>query len=165
MAQAVDFVVDRGVLVDVRVRLLDVRLGLVVVVVGDEVLDRVVGKEALELLVQLGGERLVVREDERRLLNLLDHPRDGVGLPRAGDTEQCLPVHPSAIARRQLFDCLGLVARGVERGVDAELAVDVWSVDREGAAGVAHCLPSGWMDLSRVVHVKITRGKLMQRSL
>ena len=42
----------------------DVGLGLVVVVVGDEVLDRVVGEEVLELAVELGGERLVGGEDE-----------------------------------------------------------------------------------------------------
>ena len=41
VAQAVDLVVDRRVLLDVEVLRGDVRLGLVVVVVGDEVLDRV----------------------------------------------------------------------------------------------------------------------------
>ena len=60
-AQAVDVLVDRGVLLDVDVPLRDVRLGLVVVVVADEVADGVVREEALELLVELGGERLVVR--------------------------------------------------------------------------------------------------------
>ena len=53
---------------DVGVGARDVGLGLVVVVVGDEVLDRVVGEEALELAVELGGERLVGREDERGAL-------------------------------------------------------------------------------------------------
>ena len=42
VAQLVDLVVDVGVLVDVGVGARDVRLGLVVVVVGDEVLDGVV---------------------------------------------------------------------------------------------------------------------------
>ena len=40
-AQPVDLLVDRGLLLDVGVRLRDVGLGLVVVVVGDEVLDGV----------------------------------------------------------------------------------------------------------------------------
>ena len=44
--QARDVVVLRGVLLDVEIGLRDVRLGLVVVVVGDEVLDRVVGKNS-----------------------------------------------------------------------------------------------------------------------
>ncbi len=57
--QPLDLVVDRGVLLDVGVRLRDVRLGLVVVVVGDEVLDRVVGQQLAELVGQLRGQRLV----------------------------------------------------------------------------------------------------------
>ena len=62
VAQPVDVVVPRRVLLDVEVGLRDVRLGLVVVVVGDEVLDRVVGEELPELVAELGGERLVVRD-------------------------------------------------------------------------------------------------------
>ena len=69
-AEAVDVLVDRRVLLDVDVALRDVGLGLVVVVVADEVVDGVVREEALELLVELGGERLVVGQDERRLAEL-----------------------------------------------------------------------------------------------
>ena len=64
--QPLDLVVDRRVLLDVGVRLRDVRLGLVVVVVGDEVLDRVVGQQLAELVGQLGGQRLVRRHHQRR---------------------------------------------------------------------------------------------------
>ena len=87
--QPVDLLVDRGVLLDVDVLLRDVRLGLVVVVVADEVLDRVVGEELLELAVELGRERLVVREHQRRLLDLLDHVRHRGVLPE--------PVTPSRV--------------------------------------------------------------------
>ena len=59
VAQPVDLVVDRAVLLDVRVARGHVGLGLVVVVVGDEVLDPVVGEELAELVGQLGGQRLV----------------------------------------------------------------------------------------------------------
>ena len=64
VAEAVDLVVDRGVLLDVRVGRWDVRLGLVVVVVADEVLDPVVGEELAHLLGELGGEALVRGEDQ-----------------------------------------------------------------------------------------------------
>ena len=90
VAQAVDLVVDRRVLLDVRVARRDVRLGLVVVVVADEVLDPVVGEELAHLLGQLGGEALVGGEDQRRPLRLLDRPGDGRRLARAGDAEQRL---------------------------------------------------------------------------
>ncbi|CAM5533100.1 hypothetical protein SALBM217S_00878 [Streptomyces griseoloalbus] len=62
VAQPLDLLVDRGVLLDVGVRLRDVRLGLVVVVVRDEVLDRVVRQKLAELVGQLGGEGLVRRQ-------------------------------------------------------------------------------------------------------
>ncbi len=45
--QPINFLVDRGVLLDVNVPLRYVRLGLVVVVVADEVMDSVVRKESL----------------------------------------------------------------------------------------------------------------------
>ena len=44
----------------------NVGLRLVVVVVADEVLDRVLGKEPAELLEELRGERLVVDHHQRR---------------------------------------------------------------------------------------------------
>ncbi len=66
--------VDRGILLDIGVRLRDVRLRLVVVVVGDEVLDRVVREQFSKLVGQLGGQRLVRRHHQRRALHLLDQP-------------------------------------------------------------------------------------------
>jgi hypothetical protein len=68
VAHAVDLLVDRGFLLDIGVGARDIGLGLVVVVIGDEILDRVVGEEALELAVELRRQRLVGREDQRRAL-------------------------------------------------------------------------------------------------
>ena len=90
VAQAVDLLVDRGVLLDVEVLRRDVRLGLVVVVVGDEVLDRVLREELAELVAELRGQRLVVGDHERRALDLLDRERHRGRLARAGDAEQRL---------------------------------------------------------------------------
>ena len=76
-AHLLDVLVDRRVLLDVRVGRRHVRLGLVVVVVRNEVLDRVVREELAHLAVELRGERLVVREDQRRSLERFDHVRHG----------------------------------------------------------------------------------------
>jgi hypothetical protein len=54
------------VFLDVRVRRRDVRLGLVVVVVGHEVANGVLGEERAKLVVELSGQRLVRGEYERR---------------------------------------------------------------------------------------------------
>ncbi len=88
VAQPLDLVVDRGVLLDEGVRLRHIGLGLVVVVVGDEVLDRVVGHQLAELVRQLRRERLVVREYEGRALHLLDEPGGGRRLAGTRGAEQ-----------------------------------------------------------------------------
>ena len=90
VAQPVDVVVPRGVLLDVEVGLRDVRLGLVVVVVRDEVLDRVVREELAELVAELRRERLVVGDDQRRPADLLDRPRHRRRLAGAGRADQRL---------------------------------------------------------------------------
>jgi hypothetical protein len=63
MAHAVDLLVDRRFLLDIDVGARDVGLRLIVVVIRDEVLDRVVREEGFELAVELGRERLVRREE------------------------------------------------------------------------------------------------------
>ena len=90
VAHAVDLLVDRGFLLDIGVGARDIGLGLIIIVVGDEIFDRVVGEEALELAVELRGERLVGRQDQRRALRRLDDFGHREGLARAGDAEQHL---------------------------------------------------------------------------
>ena len=110
VAQPVDLVVDRAVLLDVRVGRRDVRLGLVVVVVGDEVLDPVLREELPELGRELRGQRLVGREHERRPLRLRDHVGDREALARAGDAEQRLELVAPLDAVDERRDRLRLVA-------------------------------------------------------
>ena len=90
MAHAVDLLVDGGFLLDIGVGARDVGLRLVVVVIGDEVLDRVVGEERLELAIELRRQRLVRRQDQRRALRRLDDLGHRESLAGAGDAEQHL---------------------------------------------------------------------------
>ena len=99
----------------------DVRLGLVVVVVRDEVLDGVRGAETAAARRRAGrpasccGERTSVG-----LAVVGDDVRQRHRLARPGDAEQRLvPVAPLE-PRRQLGDGLGLVAGGLEGGDDLE---------------------------------------------
>ena len=139
--QPLDLLVDRGVLLDVGVGLRDVRLGLVVVVVRDEVLDRVVGQQLAELVGQLRGQRLVGRHDQGRALELLDQPRGGGRLAGAGGAQQHHVVLPGLDPPGQLGDRLGLVAgRAVvaddlERGHGA-LEFGHWSHGENGTRRV-----------------------------
>ncbi len=120
MPHAVDLLVDRGFLLDIGVGARNVGLRLVVIVIADEIFDRVVGKEAPELAVELRRQRLVGRKDQRRALRLLDHLRHGEGLAGAGDAEQHLHAVVALHALDQLFDRERLVALGLEVGLDDE---------------------------------------------
>jgi hypothetical protein len=120
--EPLDLVVDRGVLLDVRVGLRDVRLGLVVVVVRDEVLDRVVREQLAELVGELGGERLVRLDHQRRPLDLLDHPGDARGLTGTGRAEQDhvrfarIDPFDDLLDRRRLVTGRRVVGDHLERG-------------------------------------------------
>ena len=111
--QPVDLVVGGGILGDIGVRMGDIRLWLVVVVVGDEVLHRVVGEELLELRAQLGGQGLVVGQHQRGPLHLLDDLGHGKGLAGSGNAQQHLLLQPVLDALRQRGNGLRLVPGGL----------------------------------------------------
>ena len=99
-AHLLHMLVDRRVLLDVGVGRRDVRFGLVVVVVGDEVLHRIAREELPHLAIELGGEGLVGSEHQGRPLSGADDVGDGEGLAGPGYSEQGLvgkavpePVH------------------------------------------------------------------------
>ena len=61
-----------GILGDVGVRRRHISLGLVVVVVGDKILHCVVWEEFFEFAVELCRQSLVMGDDQRGLIQLLD---------------------------------------------------------------------------------------------
>ena len=105
-AQALDLLVDVGLLLDVEVVARDVGLRLIVVVVADVVFDGVAREEFFELGVKLRRQRLVVREDQRRALGFLDDLSDGEGFARAGRAEQHLIMQPAVQALDQFAQSL-----------------------------------------------------------
>ena len=112
VAHPVDLLVDRGFLLDIGVRARHIGFRLIVVVIGDEIFDGVVRKETLELAIELGGQRLVGRQDQGRALGALDDIGDGKGLARAGDAEQDLGLVMVADPRDEILDRRRLVAHG-----------------------------------------------------
>ena len=110
--QAVDFLIDGGVLFNKGIRVGDICLRLVVVVVGHEVFHRVVGEELLELLAQLGGQDLIVGQHQGGPLDGLDDLGHSVGLARAGDAQQDLLPQAVLDALGKPGDGLWLVAGG-----------------------------------------------------
>ncbi len=90
VAELVDLLVDRGVFLDVGIGTGDVGLGLVVVVIADKVGNGIVRKEGFELPVKLGGEGLVVGDDEGGPVHGGDHVRHREGLSGPGHAEENL---------------------------------------------------------------------------
>ena len=119
--QAVDLVVDRGVLLDVEILRRDVGLGLVVVVVGDEVLDGVVREELPELVAELRRQRLVVGDHQRRPLHALDRRGHREGLAGPGRAQQGLEPLLGAEPLGEALDRLRLVRRRRVGRIELEL--------------------------------------------
>ncbi len=152
VAHAVDLLVDGGFFFDIGVGARHIGFGLVVIVVGDEILDRVIGEERLELAIELGGEGLVGREDQRRAIGGGDHLGGGKGLARAGDAEQHLVGFAIVDAFHQLGDGGGLVAGGLIGGDHAEGMADIlfdlaFGAVRHPGGGALHLLAAMQDDL------------------
>ena len=104
-------VVHLRVFLDIGIGRRHIRLGLVVVVIGNEILHRVVGEELLEFAVKLRGQRFIVRHHDGRPLQGLHHIGHGEGFSRSGNTQQDLRGEARLHARNQLLDRGRLVTR------------------------------------------------------
>lgn len=109
-AQAVELVVAGGVFFDVDVTLGDVGLGLIIVIIADEVFDGVFGEELAEFFIELCGEGLVVRDDESGFFEPLDDVGHGEGFSAAGNAQQGLMRMALPEPFGQLLNGPGLVA-------------------------------------------------------
>src|SRR5262249_40126095 len=89
-AQFLNLLVDLALLLDIGIGARDVGLGLIVVVVADEVLNGVAGEKLLVLGVELGGKRLVGSQHKCWPLHPCNHLCDGKGLPASCDAKQRL---------------------------------------------------------------------------
>ena len=121
VAELVDLLVDRGVLLDVEVDLGDVGFRLVIVVIADEIFDGVPREERPELAHELRGECLIVGDDQRRPLKLLDYVGHRERFAGAGHTEQRFVALPGPEPTDQLGDRLRLVPLRRQLRVELEL--------------------------------------------
>ena len=119
--ELVDLLVDAQVLFNIGVRRRDVGLGLIVVVVGDEVFDGVAGEEGFHLAVELGREGLVVAEDEGGALEALDDVGHRKGLAGAGYAEERDVADAASQGVTETVYGLGLVAGGAVWSIESEL--------------------------------------------
>ncbi len=133
VAHPVDGLVDGGLLLDEGVGARHIGFGLVVVVVGDEILHRIMGKIRLELAVQLRRQGFVRRQDQSGTLNVFNHFRHGESLAGAGDSEENLVLLRLVDPLHQLRDRMGLVAGGFVIGHHLEFLPPLRFVGTVGA--------------------------------
>ncbi len=120
MAHLIDRVVDRGIFRDIGVALRNVGFGLVIIVITDEILDRIVREKLFELLVELPRQRLIMDQHQRRFLDPLDHIGHREGLPGTGDPQQGLVLLSTQNPGGQLLNGLALITAGFEGGVECK---------------------------------------------
>ena len=123
IAQLIDLVVHRKVLLDIGIGGRDIALGLIVIVVGDEVFDGVFGEKFAELVAQLRRKRLVVRDDERGPPHVFDDVCHRERLAAARHADEHLRADAVQDPFRQLFDGFGLIARRRKGRMQFEFAV------------------------------------------
>src|SRR5580704_6900382 len=109
-AQLIQFFVNGRFFFDIGVGSRYVGFRLVIIVVADEIFDRVLGEEIAELMEELGGQRLIVREHQCRPAHLLDDLGHGEGFAGAGHAEQNLMFFAAFYALNEFPNGFGLVA-------------------------------------------------------
>ena len=121
VAQLVDLVIDGHILFYIGIRAGNVAFGLIIVVIGYEVLHPVVRKKLTELVAELRRERLVVRDDEGGPPHVFYDVRHRERLAAARDADEHLRADTVEHAFGQFFDRLRLVARRFVRGDEVKI--------------------------------------------
>ena len=127
----------------------NVSLGLVVVVIRNEVFDGVLREKSLELRVELGGQGLVVCQHEGRASGVLDDVGYGEGLSRAGYPQQ-------GLGRKAAFDPLGELADSFR--LVAGRTVVAGKFELHGKRRMFFPLPFAWIAWMRGEIVKIRKS-------
>ena len=94
VSHLIDFLINQRVLLDIGITGGNIGFRLIVVVIADEEFDRILREELLKLAVELGSQGLVVGDDQRRFLDLLNDIRHGEGLPGSGHSQENLVLRP-----------------------------------------------------------------------
>ena len=101
--------VDCAVFFNEQVALRHIGLGLVIVVVTDEIFNRVLWEKLAELAVELSGQGFVRRKDDGGTAHARNHIGHGEGFARARHAQQGLKDFAVVDAFDQFVDSRGLV--------------------------------------------------------
>ena len=108
-AHLLDVLVDGAVFFNEQIALRHIGFGLVIVIVTDEIFDRVLREKLAEFAVKLGGQGFVGRKDDGGTAHARNHIGHGEGFARARHTQQGLEDFAIVDAFDQFVDRSGLV--------------------------------------------------------
>ena len=114
VAHPVDLLIDIAFFFNIGVGARHIGFRLVIIIIRDEILDRIFRKKAFELAVKLRCQRFIGRQHKGRALGALDDLRHCISLARAGHAEQHLIALFIGNAGDKLVNRLRLVARRLE---------------------------------------------------
>ena len=116
-AQAVQLVINGGILFNVGVGTGDIRLRLVIIEIGNVVIHRVIREKTLQLRMKLCGKRLVVGNHQRGPVHPGNQIRHGECLAAPGHSQEPLVLVTRLQRLEQLADGLLLVSGRLEGGI------------------------------------------------
>ena len=114
VAHPVDLLVNLALFFDIGVGAGDIGLWLVVVVVRDEIFDRVFGEKPLKLAEELRCEGFIGGQDDRRALGFLNDLGHREGFSGPGCAQQNLIAFAVVNAAHKIGNCGRLIARRLE---------------------------------------------------
>ena len=120
MAHPVDLFVDGRFLLDEGIGAGYIGLGLVIIIIGNEIFHRIMRKKAFEFAVELRGERLVGRKDQSGAVCFRDDLGGGEGFSGSRNTEQNLIALTALNAFDKFGNCVRLVSCRLILGYDFE---------------------------------------------
>ena len=109
-AQLIDLIIDGRILRNIGIRLRYISFRLIIVVVGYEIFYRIFREKFLHLSIKLSSKRLIMGNDQSRLVQRLNDVRHSKRLAGTGDAKKRLKLIAFFESFYQLFDCLRLIA-------------------------------------------------------
>src|SRR3989338_458931 len=110
MAEPLNFFVNLRFLFDVGVRYRHIGLRLVKVIIGNEIMDFIIGKKPAVLLRELRRKGFIVRDDECRFLDFFYNIGNRESFTGTGHAKERLIPRAVFYAFHQRFDSCWLVA-------------------------------------------------------
>ena len=105
-------VIYHSVLFDIHILAGDISLRLIVIVIGNEILYRVIGKELSELTAKLSRKSFVVCQNKRGTIQPRNNVCHSKGLARTCNAKKGLHSLALLDTLNQRFYSLGLISRG-----------------------------------------------------